>query len=322
MTYIDQKTPLTALQSYLDTLGLLDNEKLLRVETPGEGNMNVVLRVVSDKRSFILKQSRPFVQKYPSIPAPLDRIGTEYQFYHSLAEAGSNLGMPKILAYSESEHLLMMEDLGNCEDMTSVYTKRSIDQGNLKELLSIASRVHQTTTSQTYPLNTDLRLLNHQHIFVLPFQLDNGFELNTIQDGLQELSMEYKKDELLKKEITAMGSLYLSTGDTLIHGDYYPGSWMRSEDDLYVIDPEFSFNGFKEFDLGVMAAHLVISTMDIGVINKVIQLYNSPLEKKIVYKITGIEILRRLIGLAQLPLVRTMEEKKELLHQAKSLVYT
>ena len=43
----------------------------------------------------------------------------------------------------------------------------------------------------------------------------------------------------------------MQNGDTLLHGDYYPGSWMRVRERLYIIDPEFSFAGPKEFDLGI-----------------------------------------------------------------------
>lgn len=41
------------------------------VEREGEGNMNCVVRVMTSRRSFILKQSRPWVEKYPGFAAPL-----------------------------------------------------------------------------------------------------------------------------------------------------------------------------------------------------------------------------------------------------------
>lgn len=47
-----------------------DQESVQHIEKPGEGNMNMVLRVKTEHRSFILKQANPFVQKYPNIPAP------------------------------------------------------------------------------------------------------------------------------------------------------------------------------------------------------------------------------------------------------------
>jgi len=46
-------------------------EKVLSLEKPGEGNMNFVLRVKTDQGSFIIKQARPWVEKFPQIPARL-----------------------------------------------------------------------------------------------------------------------------------------------------------------------------------------------------------------------------------------------------------
>jgi 5-methylthioribose kinase len=39
--------------------------------------------------------------------------------------------------------------------------------------------------------------------------------------GLQELALPYKKG--VKENIERLGSLYLSKGKYLLHGDYYPG---------------------------------------------------------------------------------------------------
>jgi len=173
---------------------------------------------------------------------------------------------------------------------------------------------------QNFPENKILRQLNHQHIFVLPFLEDNGFQLNDIQEGLQELSLPYKKDAAIKTVVHKLGERYLSKGNVLIHGDYYPGSWMQLENEVYIIDPEFSFIGFKEFDLGVMTAHLIMATMDDSSLATVMELYKGEVNNSFVSRVAGIEIMRRLIGLAQLPLQRTIEEKDYLLQLARKMI--
>ena len=57
------------------------DEKILNIKVPGEGNMNVVLRIETNKTSFILKQSRPYVNKYPDIKNSRKRIIVENEFY-------------------------------------------------------------------------------------------------------------------------------------------------------------------------------------------------------------------------------------------------
>lgn len=149
---------------------------------------------------------------------------------------------------------------------------------------------------------------------------DNGFQLDDIQNGLQELSLRHKKDTALKSIIETLGTKYLSEGSVLLHGDYYPGSWMTEGNNVYVIDPEFSFLGFAEFDLGVMAAHLIIATSESSYLDLVLKKYQGAIDKKWVHQIAGIEIMRRLIGLAQLPLERTLQEKEYLLQMARKMI--
>ena len=319
--YLDATTSIADIGICLNNIGFIDpkHEQILSVEKPGEGNMNVVLRIRTNKRSFIVKQSRPFVQKYPQINAPIERIDVEYQFYKAVTNKAIEPHIPKILAYNADNHLLMLDDLGDCKDMSYLYDERNISTAQLYQLLDIASQIH-TSKPIEYPENMELRLLNHQHIFVLPFLKESDFSLNAIQEGLQELALNYRTDETLKKEIAKVGEQYLSQGNVLLHGDYYPGSWMTKGDRIYLIDPEFSFMGFAEFDIGVLAAHSIMITMDMACLKTIKEGYPGRLNEQLLAQVAGIEVMRRIIGLAQLPLVRSIQEKKLLLEMARALI--
>ena len=309
------------ISAFLSGLGWLeDGESVREVSRAGEGNMNVVLRLATTGRSLILKQSRPYVQKYPDIPAPLGRIRTEYRFYREVQGAGIQDHLPAIYGFHEPSHLLLMEDLGKAEDMTFLYRTQQPDAETLQALAGALARIHACTLPADYPDNLELRQLNHQHIFVLPFREDNGFSLDDVQPGLAALAAPYLNDQALIRNITELGERYLSEGDTLLHGDYYPGSWLQAEGKAHIIDPEFSFAGFTEFDLGVMAAHLVMATNDPDAWRRVLDMYPNPADPQLTGRVAGTEILRRLIGLAQLPLERSLDEKRNLLETARKLV--
>ncbi len=321
--FIDQQTPIQEIEKLLKSKGFLSHvdERITEISKPGEGNMNVVLRIQTNLHSFILKQSRPFVQKYQDIDAPIERIDVEYQFYSAIANKEVlNKHVPEILHYSDEHHLLILEDLGNCEDMSSLYEAKQFEKDQLEVLITLAANIHQSKAPENYPENKSLRLLNHQHIFILPFIVDNGFSLDDVQEGLQALSMPFKNDDKLKERIDSVGDRYLSEGNTLLHGDYYPGSWMSKDDHIYIIDPEFSFLGFPEFDLGVLAAHYILITHDKGVLSTIQHIYPNELNVNVLAQVSGIEIMRRLIGLAQLPLTRTLDEKENLLELAYDLI--
>lgn len=309
------------LKSFLDRLQWLQpNEKIERLSKAGEGNMNVVLKVTTDQRSFILKQSREYVQKYQDIPAPIERIAVENAFYSAMEQKDLQKHLPKILGFDKDSYLLYMEDLGDCKDMTYVYHQRVIGENKINTLVKVVYKIHSSKAPEDFPENMEMRQLNHQHIFVLPFMEDNGFSLDTVQEGLQELADPYKRNPLLKSTITELGKKYLSQGNILLHGDYYPGSWMSKNEEIYVLDPEFGFLGFPEFDLGVMVAHLILATNDVSFLETITTAYPGRHDKQLVAKFAGVEIMRRIIGLAQLPLERSLKEKKTLLAMAEALI--
>jgi 5-methylthioribose kinase len=292
---------------------------------PGEGNMNVVLRFEYDGQSIILKQSKPYVNKYPSIPAPQERIHTEamfYQYAQRIEKQAAN--MPKLLHYDAANFLMVLEDLGKGSDLLAVYqqTKR-ISKADFTLLLHYLNDLHSIDWSATerkeYPNNLNLRQLNHQHIFVLPFQTDNGFDLNGVQIGLADLALPYVGDEGLKQRIDTLGKRYLSEGLHLLHGDYYPGSWVRTASGIKIIDPEFSFMGEVEFDLGVLMGHSILAGHKLEEVEVLVRKhYQVPFELTLARAYAGVEMMRRLIGIAQLPLPYALSEKKQLLETAKT----
>ena len=251
---LNKNSALSEVQELLTRLGWIGDEHLSCLDIAGEGNMNVVLRAKTEKRSFILKQSRPYVQKYPDIPAPVDRIDVEARYYAALKESNISNHLPDILQYSPKHHLLMMNDLGNVQDLTSIYQSKGLDKASINTLVEIARETHLSQVAD-FPSNLELRELNHQHIFHLPFIEDNGFSLDSIQPGLADIAKPYQNNHDLTTQIKELGQKYLSEGSHLIHGDYYPGSWLKTLEGVKIIDPEFGFFGPAEFDISVMLAH-------------------------------------------------------------------
>lgn len=282
--------------------------------------MNVVLRLQTNWRSLILKQSRPYVRKYPDIPAPANRIDVEHRFYQAISQIARLSCFPKIAAYDATQHLLLMEDLGQTEDLTRLYASRNVPDILLDSLAGALAGIHTAPAPSDFPDNLELRRLNHQHIFVLPFLPENGFSLDTVQPGLEGLAAPLREDAKLKARVAALGDAYLEQGQTLLHGDFYPGSWVEAGNALFIIDPEFSFMGFPEFDLGVMAAHLYMSGMDPELARKTLGAYPLPYREETALQVAGTEVVRRLIGLAQLPLERSLEEKETLLKTARQWI--
>ncbi len=316
MIDIQQNSPIELLQ----TLGIWKSgEDIIHTEVPGESNMNLVLRIKTNLGSYILKQSKSYVRKYPQIPAPISRIEVEYRF---LTVLNRNLYLashsPKVLHYDSQAHLMLLEDLGKGSDFLPLYGGiRQLQPNELIHLVEYLMQLHQVQVTE-FPDTAGMRTLNHEHIFEFPFLEENGFDLNQIQPGLQEASLSYKRDAVLKAKIHSLGQRYLKTGKTLMHGDFYPGSWLEVASGIKIIDPEFGGLGDPEFDLGVFLAHLDLTKQDPKVAQLVQATYNLPLDGDLVQQYRGVELLRRLIGIAQLPVTLSLDEKKSLLACAQT----
>ncbi|MBO0931109.1 phosphotransferase [Fibrella aquatilis] len=336
--YLDANQPLE-LQTYLINKGWISpDETLLSLTKPGEGNMNYTLRVQTNARSLIVKQARPYVEKYPTIAAPVERAVIEGQFYQRVGCNPILTGaMPQLLGADIDESLLVLEDLGESSDFTHLYQgstngpNHTLSLDELRQLVAFISLLHnQFRVAQPDPAfaNQAMRTLNAEHIFNYPFLADNGFDLDTVQAGLQALAMPCKQDDALKKAIATLAEQYTSNNRaefySLLHGDYYPGSWLHTKAGTRIIDPEFCFYGPPEFDLGVMLAHLHMARQPMAVLEQVLHLYDRPdgFNDTLLHQFTGVEIMRRLIGLAQLPLSLSLAEKKVLLAKAAQLIHT
>jgi 5-methylthioribose kinase len=317
-----------ALEAYLkDRKWLADQEKITSIEKPGEGNMNFVIRIRTGQHTMVLKQSRPWVQKYPQISAPIERIYVEYNFYRFIApHQNISRFTPAVLGFDPENYVLLLEDLGQGADYTYLYQKdHQLATDELQALAGLLSTLHQVEVAERdrqFFDNQAMKELNHEHIFVFPYQLDNGFDLDQVQAGLQPLSFKYKQNKKLKSIIAELGRIYLQNDTVLLHGDYYPGSWLKVADGLRLIDPEFSYFGKAEFDLGVMLAHLKMSRHTDVAVDQVLKHYEKPrgFEDHLMWAFAGVEMMRRIIGLAQLPLSLSLKEKESLLEESVRLI--
>jgi 5-methylthioribose kinase len=217
-----------------------------------------------------------------------------------------------------------MEDLGVSSDFTDIYRKEvDVTKAEIAELTKIISELHTVPLKGPSIQNVEMKRLNHSHIFELPLVVNNGFDLNSVVSGLHEGTEKFRGNARLQQCANNLGNIYLNGGgEKLLHGDFYPGSWLRTKDGIKIIDPEFCFHGKPEFELGVMIAHLKLAQQTSGLMKDLFVYYHfdSRFDGSLFTKFAGMEMIRRLIGLAQLPLDLTLKERLDMLDEAYELV--
>ncbi len=324
-----------SLEDYLHRLGVLSSgERVASLAVAGEGNMNRTIRMEiaggsSGDRCLIVKQSYPWVERYPEIPAPWDRVLGEARFY-LLTSASTEVAsrMPRLVEVDPEARILILEDLGKGGDYTSLYQGRQLTQSEVETIVGWLSDLHATTFSKHARkslADRGMRELNHEHLFVFPLQKDNGLDLNALTPGLADDATRLASDKAYVSRVTALGEKYLqeaSSNDVLLHGDFFPGSWLCTTEGPMVIDPEFAFFGPPEFDVGVLLGHLYLAGQEESVHAKVLDSYraSADFDWHLAIGFLAVEIMRRLIGVAQLPLTIDGQEKSRLLSLSRELI--
>ncbi|MEE8581813.1 MAG: phosphotransferase [Myxococcota bacterium] len=322
---------LDGLRGYLaDRAWLQAREELRRCERAGDGNMNLTLRVHTNQRSFVLKQSRPWVEKYDEIAAPWDRTRVEQRFYERIAEVPSlRARMPELLASDPAARVIVLEDLPDASDLSTLYAAASgagIEAAELDELARYLRSLHDAYADapDATLANREMRALNHAHIFEVPLDPENGLDLDAFEAGLAAAAGGMIDDDEYRRLLKETGARYLEDGRHLVHGDFFPGSWLRSSRGLRVIDPEFCFFGDREVDLGCALAHLALARQGPALARRLLTTYAA--ERDPAYdpgwlaRYAAAEVMRRLIGVAQLPIPPTRGFRANLLARSRRVM--
>ncbi len=332
--YLDPED-LGGIDDYLRIRELVSpGEKVVHASRAGDGNMNCVVRATIKRgagapdadRTVILKQSRPWVEKYPQFKAPWDRAVREMEFYRIVGQHEPVARrMPRLALGDEASRTLIFEDLAPGEDASSVYAGDQFTQEEIDQLADYLSELHDFThgwRDRAGLANREMRDLNSQHIFFIPLQEANGLDLDAVCVGLSSAATSLKHDTLYVRAVHRLAQTYLADGDCLLHGDVFPGSLFRTRDGLCVIDAEFAFFGPPEFDIAVFLAHLRLAGQSALLAARFLERYRATagFDPGTVSRFAGVELMRRLIGYAQLPLGVGLARRVELLELSRHAV--
>ena len=142
---------ISSLERYAKGRGFISaDESLVSAEKAGEGNMNLTLRLKTDTRSFILKQARPWSRSTRTSPHRT-RVRWSKPRSYEAATTRTTLrdAMPKLLASDPDARVLVLEDLGEARDFTSLYSGERLSLADLDALVSYLVALPRAVESAT-----------------------------------------------------------------------------------------------------------------------------------------------------------------------------
>ena len=107
-------------------------------------------------------------------------------------------------------------------------------------------------------VNPELCEISEDLVFTEPFH--NNFNRNEVTPGNEHFVQEnlYMNTELHKK-VAILKFHFMNNTQSLVHGDLHTGSIFIDQNDTKVIDPEFAFFGPMGYDIGNIMANLIFA---------------------------------------------------------------
>jgi 5-methylthioribose kinase len=309
----------TNVFSYLQGLGKLAPGEFGDVEVAGDGNINWVRRVrAADGRSWILKQARPALERFPEYEVTTDRIGFEARYFETVAPLVPDPSVCPAVHHFDPEHcVLVLEDLGAAERLDDALARRADVTDALCTIARFLGAVHANTRDPALAKhfqNPEMQRLHGDHIFQLPYR-ENDFPLSP---ALRARAQQLWSDDALVTRIDAAYARYLEPRGALVHADVQSGNVLLAERGPVLLDAEIAHVGDPAFDLGVFIAHIELPAIARGnaatvatqrVWDAYAQAHGTDGLPAFadVARYAGIELLRRTLGAARVPAVERDE---------------
>ncbi len=240
----------------------------LDVSEIGDGNLNFVYIIKSDKKSLILKQAVPFLRCVGE-EYPLSRIRMTFEIEALKIEKEiCPPFVPEIYYDSTDMSLVVMQNLDSHKILRGEMINREVFP-LLSEHIStfLADTLFYTTdfylsSSEKKEgvkkfINIELCKITEDFIFTHPYEENETNEYNPKLD--MSVVKRFRENSEVKRAVAKMRYKFMTEAQALLHGDLHTGSIMLNKEETYVIDPEFAFYGPIGFDVGIYLANLVMS---------------------------------------------------------------
>jgi 5-methylthioribose kinase len=322
------------LPEFLAGLGLVPSGASLDVEPAGDGNINWVRRVRGpDGTSWIVKQARPNLERFPEYSAPTERIVCEHRWLEAAALHDPDGVCPEVVRFDEVDRVLVLADFGGAERLDHALARGATVTPALEAIARLLARVHAATSDPALAPdlrrrfdNDGMRRLHGDHIFVLPLRR-NGFPL---PPDLAARARELQADATLVAAADRAYARYLEPHGALVHADVQGGNVLLTRSGPKLLDAEIAHLGDPAFDVGTLVAHVLLAALgrrdlesaaaDVDSIWSAYRAGGGPARHADVVRYAGLEILRRTIGAARVAAVADAEVGVAALDYARELV--
>lgn len=215
------------------------------------GNINRVWRAKGET-NVIIKHAPPHIAINPDVPLSDSRIDFEARALKAINKGrqlskiiGDKIRPPELMAYDKEHSLIIMEDVGDFEQLNELDILNYSPEKIGKRLGRFIGNLHRTTFHNkklgSKFHNRDIQNVRNK------LQYQPAHEYAGVPDSIESR---------IQKKSSNLGHRLLKPGKCLIMGDLWPPSVLVNKyDDIRLIDWEFVHFGRPLQDIGHFAAH-------------------------------------------------------------------
>jgi 5-methylthioribose kinase len=271
----DDPTPLDdrSLPDWLRAAGLARDDDAIVVGAAGDGNINWVRRARVPARglSWIVKQARPALERFPQYRASTERIVFEERWLAIARTVDHESVCPAVLHFDEVARVLVLEDLGDAERLDHALLRGASVDTALHAVARLLARVHGATREPALApeapaaarlsarfANADMQTLHGEHVFRLPFAA-NDFPL---EPALRARAERVWQDVELTAITARAYERFRAPHGALVHGDVQAGNvLLPATGGAKLLDAEIAHVGDAAFDVGTLLAHVLLASL-------------------------------------------------------------
>jgi len=214
-----------------------------------------VRRVRAAGRSWVVKQARPALERFPQYQAPTERIVCEARWLETVRPLDRERVCPAVVAFDEAARVLVLEDLGAAPRLDAWLAQGRDAREPAVRLARFLGAVHAATGDPALAArfaNAAMQRLHGDHVFDLPFR-ENDFPL---PPAVRARAEALWRDGAVAAIAAAAYRRYLEPRGVLVHGDVQAGNVLLAPRGAVLLDAEIAHVGDPAFDLGTLLAHL------------------------------------------------------------------
>ena len=235
-------------------------------EDDGDGYINFVYRVSDGKKKLILKQARKESRVADFTDMSMERAEIEYD-HMKIGRAIVPEYFPELYFYDKENLVFAVEDVSPLKISRFQLNKSMMFPDMAKHVATYLAKIHFYTSD--YYLDTgvfrDLQIRFNNHKMRRVFEGDAFMSRENPEEGFG-LPMDpeyapYVRDLVFDPRIVLerykLHDLYMRKAEVLLHGDFHTSNIFLSQDEMKVIDMEYTFFGRAAYDLGYLESHLL-----------------------------------------------------------------